>query len=75
MCSVYVSACEFTVPDLAVYARLGPAGSSPARSAPRVATASVTSTRGPATSTQRTNPLSAFDTRDVSYSYNDCIIS
>jgi len=56
---VYVN----TVGDLSAYVRSGPPGSSPARTAPRVATASVSSTRGAA---QRTNPLSAFDTRDVS---------
>ena len=58
------------VPDLSAYVRSGPSGSSPARStgvsAPRVATASIASTRGATTSAQRTNPLSAFDTRDVS---------
>ena len=61
------------VPDLSAYVRSGTSGSSPARAPPRIATASVTSTRRGSDSdpTQRTNPLSAFDTRDVScYSNN-----
>jgi len=63
----------FTVPDLSAYVRSGLSGSSPARAAclpaPRVATASLASTRRGSDSdstAQRSNPLSAFDTRDVS---------
>ena len=57
-----------TVPDLSAYVRSGNSGSSPARAPPRIATASVASTRrgSDSDSAQRTNPLSAFDTRDVS---------
>ena len=61
-----------TVPDLSAYVRSGPSGASPGRAAcvpaPRTATASVTSTRrgSDSDSAQRVNPLSAFDTRDVS---------
>jgi len=61
-----------SVADLSVsYVRSGPSGSSPGRAAcvpgPRVATAAVASTRrgSDSDSAQRTNPLSAFDTRDV----------
>ena len=65
--------CAETVPDLSAYVRSGPSGSSPARAAcvpaPRIATASLATTRRGSDSdsaAQRTNPLSAFDTRDVS---------
>jgi len=66
--------CADTVPDLSSYVRGSgtTSGSSPARAAclpaPRVATASLASTRRGSDSdsaTQRTNPLSAFDTLDV----------
>jgi len=69
----WLCVCVATVPDLSAYVRSsGTSGSSPARAAclpaPRIATASLASTRrgSDSDSAQRTNPLTAFDTRDVS---------